>query len=118
MNARLEKLLEEVGKDGKGKADCIVGVSGGTDSTYTLMMSKKLGLRPLAVHFDNGWNTNEAVTNIKNTCTKLKVELFTYVVDWEEIKGIQRSFLFASTHASKTKETSLNALISSSRLRK
>jgi N-acetyl sugar amidotransferase len=97
MELRLQKLIEKVREDGKGKDfDCIVGLSGGTDSTYTLMMTKKLGLRPLAVHFDNGWNTNEAVTNIKNTCTKLSVELFTYVVDWEEIKRLQRSFLYAS----------------------
>lgn len=56
----------------------------------------ELGLRPLAVHFDNGWNSNTAVSNIKKLCTKLDVDLFTYVVEWEEFKNIQISFLKAS----------------------
>lgn len=93
----LNGILEKIKKDGKGKKyDCIVGVSGGRDSTYTLYSAVKFGLRPLAVHFDNGWNTEVAVKNIKNVCQKLNVDLFTYVADWEEFKDLQRSFLKAS----------------------
>ena len=95
---KLELLIEKIKKDGKTKRyDCIVGVSGGTDSTYTLYLAKKYGLRPLAVHFDNGWNSKLAVKNIKNICEKLDVALITYVVDWEEFKNLQIAFLKAST---------------------
>jgi len=93
----LNKIIEKIKKDGKGKKyDCIVGVSGGRDSTYTLYSAVKLGLKPLAVHFDNGWNTEIAVKNIKNVCQKLNVDLFTYVANWEEFKDMQRAFLKAS----------------------
>jgi N-acetyl sugar amidotransferase len=95
--AELGRIVETIKLTGKGKDyDCIVGVSGGTDSTYVLYIAKQLGLKPLAVHFDNGWNTDEAVTNIKNITSKLDVDLFTYVVDWEEFKDLQLSFLKAS----------------------
>ncbi len=94
---KLESLILRIKNSGKGKPyDCIVGVSGGTDSSYTLHMAKKLGLRPLAVHFDNGWNTDQAVTNIRSLITKLDVDLHTHVVDWEEFKDLQISFLRAS----------------------
>ena len=94
----LNMVVDMIKKAGKGKRyDCIVGVSGGTDSTYTLYRAVQLGLRPLAVHFDNGWNARVAVKNIKSACEKLKVELYTYVVDWEEFKDLQVSFLKAST---------------------
>ena len=66
------------------------------DSTYTLYLAKQLGLRPLAVHFDNGWNSDTAVTNIKNATSKLDVDLHTCVIDWEEFKDLQKSFLKAS----------------------
>ena len=63
---KLNQLIEEIKAKGKNKDyDCIVGVSGGSDSTYTLYTAVKLGLRPLAVHFDNGWNSEIAVGNIK-----------------------------------------------------
>ena len=63
---KLENLIEDIKKDGRNKRyDCIICVSGGTDSTYTLYLAKKFGLRPLAVHFDNGWDTEVAVSNIK-----------------------------------------------------
>lgn len=94
---QLEPLLAKIRSAGKNKKyDCVVGVSGGTDSMYTLYQAVKLGLRPLAVHFDNGWNSITAVKNIKNGCEKLKVDLYTYVVDWEEFKDLQVSFLKAS----------------------
>ncbi len=93
----LDELVEKIKRKGKNnKYDCIVGISGGTDSTYTLYLAKQLGLRPLAVHFDNGWNSDTAVTNIKNATEKLNVDLYTYVVDWEEFKDLQRAFLKAS----------------------
>ena len=94
---RLQLLVDTIKKEGKGKKyDCIVGVSGGRDSTYTLYNAVKLGLRPLAVHFDNGWNSEIAVQNIKNATNILGIDLHTHVADWEEFKDLQRSFLFAS----------------------
>ena len=95
---RLEQYLEKIKKAGKGKNyDCIVGVSGGRDSTYTLYMAVKLGLRPLAVHFDNGWNSDTAVKNIKKATSRLNVDLYTLVADWEEFKDLQIAFLKTST---------------------
>lgn len=92
-----ERLIETIKRRGRGKRyDCIVGVSGGTDSIFTLKLACDLGLRPLAVHFDNGWNKDVAVENIKKACAKLGVELDTYVVNWEEFKALQVAFLRAS----------------------
>ncbi len=94
---RLMQIVDEIKKSGKGKKyDCIVGVSGGRDSTYTLYNTVKLGLRPLVVHFDNGWNSDIAVKNIKNACKTLGVDLYTHVANWEEFKDLQRAFLKAS----------------------
>lgn len=94
---KLHDIVRKIKEDGKGKKyDCIVGVSGGRDSTYTLYNTVKLGLRPLAVHFDNGWNSEIAVQNIENACKKLNVDLHTHVADWEEFKDLQKAFLFAS----------------------
>lgn len=90
-------LAEKIRRDGKHlDYDCIIGVSGGIDSTTTAYWVKKLGLRPLAVHFDNGWNSELAVHNIKKTLDVLGIELFTYVVDWEEFRDLQLCFLKAS----------------------
>lgn len=91
-----EKIVSNIKKEGGGKTyDCIIGLSGGTDGTYTLLLAKKNGLRPLAVHFDNGWSKNVAQKNIKKACDTLQVDLYTYVVDWEEFKDIQKSFIKA-----------------------
>ena len=93
-----EDTVANLKKAGKGKRyDCIIGVSGGVDSTYLAYLVKELGLKPLAVHFDNGWNSELAVKNIENTLEKLNIDLFTYVVDWNEFRDIQMSFLKAST---------------------
>ena len=93
---QLNQLVEKIKNDGKGKQyDCIIGVSGGRDSTYTLYNAVKLGLRPLAVHFDNGWNSEIAVQNIKNATKILGVDLHTHVADWEEFKDLQKAFLKA-----------------------
>jgi N-acetyl sugar amidotransferase len=95
---RLRALVERVKRDGQGKAyDCIIGVSGGVDSTYVAFLSHELGLRPLAVHFDNGWNSELAVANIEKTLNTLGIDLYTYVVDWPEFRDLQLSFLRAST---------------------
>jgi len=94
---KLQDIVDKIKQDGRAKQyDCILGVSGGRDSTYTLYNAVKLGLRPLAVHFDNGWNSEIAVQNIKNATEILGVDLHTHVADWEEFKDLQRSFLFAS----------------------
>ena len=94
---KLEELISKIKASGKGKPfDCITGVSGGVDSTYLALMAKKWGLRPLIVHFDNGWNSEIAVKNIENIITKLGFDLYTLVVDWEEFRDIQMSYLKAS----------------------
>ena len=95
---RLVKLVNKIKKTGRGKEyDCIIGVSGGVDSTYVAYRCKELGLNPLAVHFDNGWDSELAVKNIENVLNKLEIDLYTYVVNWEEFKDLQLSFLKAST---------------------
>lgn len=94
----LKSIIKSIVDSGKGKSyDCIIGVSGGVDSTYTAYLVKKLGLRPLAVHFDNGWNSELAVHNIQKVLEVLGIDLYTYVVDWNEFKDLQYSFLKAST---------------------
>lgn len=94
---KFKQLIDQIKRKGKAKRyDCIVGVSGGTDSTYCLYMAKKLGLRPLAVHFDNGWDSEIAITNMKNAVTKLDIDLKTVTCDWAEYKALQLSFLKAS----------------------
>lgn len=96
--ARLNALVEGIRKQGSGKSyDCVIGVSGGVDSTYVAYLTKQLGLRPLAVHFDNGWNSELAVANIEKALQVLDIDLYTYVVEWEEFKDLQLSFLKAST---------------------
>lgn len=92
----LETLVEEIRKNGKGKKyDCILGVSGGVDSTYLAYKCKEFGLRTLLVHCDNGWNTELSVKNIENICYETGFELFTHVIDWEEMKDLQQSFMKA-----------------------
>jgi N-acetyl sugar amidotransferase len=71
--------------------DCIIGLSGGVDSSYVALLATELGLRPLAVHMDGGWNSEIAVANIEQIVRRLKIDLFTHVVDWEEMKDLQRA---------------------------
>jgi N-acetyl sugar amidotransferase len=95
---KLDGLIDQIKRVGKDKEyDCIVGVSGGTDSTYVAYKCIELGLRPLAVHFDNGWNSELAVSNIEKTLKKLEIPLLTYVIDWQEFSDLQVSFLKSST---------------------
>ncbi len=94
----LQRIVAEVKESGKNKEyDCIVGVSGGVDSSYVLYLVKKLGLRPLAFHLDNEWNTELSVKNIEKVTKKLDVKLHTMHVDWEEFKDLQLAFLKSST---------------------
>lgn len=92
-----EKIIQNIKQAGKGKPyDCLLGLSGGVDSTYLAYKAKEAGLRPLAVHFDNGWNSELAVGNIENIVTRLDIPLHTFVVDWDEFKDIQLSLIKAS----------------------
>lgn len=95
---KLEELASKIKKDGQGKKyDCVIGVSGGCDSSYLLHLAKKeLGLRPLAVHFDNTWNSKIAVENIEKVLKKLDIDLYTYVMDNEEFNDLARSMLRSS----------------------
>ena len=94
-----QKLAETVTmlkQSGKGKKyDCMLGVSGGVDSTYLALKAKQLGLRVLCVHFDNGWDSELAVKNIENIVSKCGFDLYTYVNNWEEFKDIQLSYFKA-----------------------
>lgn len=93
----LDKYIDQIKEAGKGKRyDCVIGVSGGTDSIFLLYWAKKMGLRPLAVHFDNGWDSEIAVHNIQKALQLLDIDLQTYVVDWEEFKDILVAFLKSS----------------------
>ena len=93
---KLNKFLKKVKKNGRNKKyDCIIGVSGGVDSCWVLVKAIELGLRPLAVHMDNGWNSELAQNNIANIITELKVDLYTHVIDWEEYKGCMQAFFDA-----------------------
>jgi len=93
----LQAIVEKIKADGKGKEyDCLIGVSGGVDSTYVAYKVKELGLRPLAVHVDNGWNSELSVSNIEKVLNKLNIDLYTYVLDWNEFKNLQMAFLRAS----------------------
>ena len=94
---KFEQIKRDIKKTGKGKKyDCIVGVSGGTDSSYLIYLAKEWGLKPLAVHYDNTWNTAKATTNIKRVLKKLDVDLYTYVVNNEEADDLFRSFFLAN----------------------
>jgi putative aminotransferase len=95
--AELAQLADKIRADGKGKDfDCIIGLSGGLDSSYAAYVAKeKMGLRPLLYHVDAGWNTDQAVGNIEKLVDGLGLDLYTDVVNWEEMKDLQVSFLKA-----------------------
>lgn len=91
-----EKTVKLLKKSGQSKEyDCIIGVSGGVDSTYVAYLVKQAKLRPLVVHFDNGWNSEIAVQNIQSIIEYLDADLYTLVIDWEEFKDLQRAYLRA-----------------------
>jgi N-acetyl sugar amidotransferase len=93
----LKETIERIKSEEKNKEfDCIIGLSGGVDSSYLAYYAVKNGLRPLVVHVDCGWNSEQAVKNIENVVKNLNIELHTFVVNWEEMKDLQRSFFKAS----------------------
>lgn len=95
---KLREMIDQIKRDGAGKQyDCLIGVSGGVDSTFVAYKVKEYGLRPLAVHLDNGWDSELAVNNIHKALNILGIDLHTHVINWEEFKDLQVAFLKAST---------------------
>ncbi len=92
-----ENIVDSIKEKGKGKKyDCVIGVSGGTDSSYLLHIAKKVyGLKPLAVNLDNGWSSEIAVQNIKKVTNALDIDLETYVINYEEVKAVLRAYMKA-----------------------
>ena len=94
---KLDQLIFRIRSAQKNKDyNCIVGLSGGVDSCYVLVRAVELGLKPLAVHMDNGWNSELAQNNISNLVKSLNVDLYTHVIDWEEYKNLQKAFFKAN----------------------
>ena len=91
-----KKVAEIKAAANSNEYDSVLGLSGGVDSTYVAYLAKELGLNPIVVHLDNGWNSELAADNIKNTIRKLDFDLFTYVINWEEFKDLQLSYLKSS----------------------
>lgn len=96
QDSRIRDLKNKLKSNTKNsKYDCIVGVSGGVDSCWVLAKAVEIGLKPLAVHMDNGWNSEIAQNNISNLIRTLNVDLYTYVIDWEEYRELMQSFFDA-----------------------
>ena len=91
---KITPLIEKIKKDGKNKDhDCIIGLSGGLDSSYaTYVAVEKFGLRPLIFHCDAGWNSDISTSNIQKMVNNLNLDLVTHVINWEEMKDLQRAF--------------------------
>jgi N-acetyl sugar amidotransferase len=97
VKTNLKDVAAEIKRNSKNRQyDCIIGLSGGVDSSYVGYLAHSMELRVLAVHFDNGWNSELAVQNIKNIVDILNIDLMTYVINWEEFRDLQRAFLKAS----------------------
>lgn len=96
--SKLSAIVSEIKHVGANKRyDCLIGLSGGVDSTSVAVKVKELGLRPLAFHVDNGWNTELAVSNVEKTVKALDLDLVTEVLDLRQFYDLQRAFLLAST---------------------
>ena len=96
QKSKLLEIIKNIKKKGKNKAyDAILGISGGVDSSYVAYLSKELGLKVLLVHVDSGWNNEIAVKNIENILKKTGFDLYTFVVEWEEMKDLQLAFFKA-----------------------
>ena len=92
----LAAIVDKMKREGRGKQyDCMLGISGGVDSSYLAYWAKQNGLRVLAVHVDTGWNSELAVQNIENICKKLGYDLHTVVIDWPTMKELQRAYMFS-----------------------
>ena len=99
----LDRLFAEIRRAGRGRDhDCIIGISGGADSCFLAYLAKQNGLRPLAVHMDNGWDSNKAVQNVRNVTTRLGIDYESCVLDWEEFRDLQLAFLRASVPEAET----------------
>ena len=92
----LDELISQINNTGNKDYNCIIGVSGGIDSSYVAIKAVEMGLKPLAIHLDNGWNTELAVNNIEKLMKKLNLDLITHVLNWEEFRDLQLSFFKAS----------------------
>ncbi|MFT4733108.1 MAG: 3'-phosphoadenosine 5'-phosphosulfate sulfotransferase (PAPS reductase)/FAD synthetase, partial [Arcticibacterium sp.] len=92
------RIAEKIKKENRNKDfDCIIGVSGGLDSSYAAYLAKDvLNLRPLVFHVDAGWNSNQAVSNIEKLLNGLNLDLYTEVINWPEMKDLQRSYFKAN----------------------
>lgn len=91
---RLKLIIEQMKNAGSGRPyDCILGLSGGVDSSYLAMKTSEWGLRPLVVHVDAGWNSELAVSNIEKIVKHCKYDLHTHVVDWQEMRNLQLAYL-------------------------
>lgn len=95
---RLERLVADIKRAGKRATyDCLIGLSGGVDSSYVAyLVAKRFGLRAIAVHLDNGWDTELAVDNVERIVKALDIDLSTHVLDWREFRDIQLAFLRSS----------------------
>jgi N-acetyl sugar amidotransferase len=97
LTQRLNSLVKQIKmKRGRKEYDCIIGISGGVDSSYAAFIARQQGLRLLGVHVDTGWNSETSVSNIENLVKKLGIDLFTHVVDWDEMRDLQLSFFKSS----------------------
>jgi N-acetyl sugar amidotransferase len=89
-------IIDKIKRTGKNNTyDCVLGLSGGVDSSYLAYLAKQEGLRPLVIHFDNGWNSELAVKNIETMVSKLGFDLNSYVIDWNEFRELQRAYIKA-----------------------
>lgn len=110
----LAPIIDKIKKEGKGSShDCLIGISGGVDSSYvTLLAKEKFGLRPLLLHVDTGWNSQVAVNNIEKLIDGLGLDLYTEVVQWQEMKDLQLAFFKAQVaHVDTPQDHALNAAL-------
>lgn len=93
-SGELDRVVAEIKALGKGREhDCVIGLSGGVDSSYLAYVAVERGLRPLAVHLDNGWDSELAISNIHEVVSRLGLELHTHVVDWSEFRELQLAYI-------------------------
>jgi N-acetyl sugar amidotransferase len=102
--AELESIVSDIKEAGRGREyDCVIGMSGGVDSSYLAYLAKReFGLRPVAVHMDNGWDSPDAVINIRNVVNRLDIAYESFVLDWDEFRDLQLAFLRASVPETET----------------